>query len=84
MTSEKFMFLKTIFCLFLLCRTLFYGCSDCVYTHGHWVNNRSLFPSQDVPEALATWQAYITVQQGLTVIMSGDQEPQCRQCGDGE
>lgn len=55
-----------------------------MYTHGHWVNNRSLFPSQDVPEALATWQAYITVQQGLTVIMSGDQEPQCRRCGDGE
>lgn len=52
--------------------------SDCVYTHGHWINNRSLFPSQDVPEALATWQAYITVPQGLTVIMSGDHNPQCK------
>ncbi|XP_056017768.1 aminopeptidase O-like [Ostrea edulis] len=52
--------------------------NDCVYTHGHWINNRSLFPSQDVPEALATWQAYITVPQGLTVIMSGDHNPQCK------
>ncbi|XP_061175406.1 aminopeptidase O-like [Saccostrea echinata] len=50
--------------------------NDCVYTHGHWINNRSLFPSQDVPEALATWQAFVKVPQGLTVIMSGDHNPQ--------
>ncbi|XP_062611661.1 aminopeptidase O-like [Saccostrea cucullata] len=53
--------------------------NDCVYTHGHWINNRSLFPSQDVPEALATWQAFIYVPQGMTVIMSGDHNPQRKQ-----
>ncbi|XP_053393960.1 aminopeptidase O-like isoform X2 [Mercenaria mercenaria] len=50
----------------------------CVYTHGHWINNRSLFPSQDVPGALATWQAYIQVPAGMTVLMSGDQDPEIR------
>ncbi|XP_060556016.1 aminopeptidase O-like [Ruditapes philippinarum] len=48
----------------------------CVYTHGHWINNRSLFPSQDVPGALSTWQAYINVPEGMTVLMSGDTNPE--------
>ena len=48
---------------------------ECVFTHGHWINNRSLFPSQDVPVAMATWQAVIHVPEGLVVLMSGDKDP---------
>ncbi|XP_052095484.1 aminopeptidase O-like isoform X1 [Mytilus californianus] len=44
----------------------------CVFTHGHWINNRSFFPSQDSPAAMATWQAEIEVQKDLTIVMGGD------------
>ncbi|XP_071162696.1 aminopeptidase O-like [Mytilus edulis] len=44
----------------------------CVFTHGHWINNRSFFPSQDSPTAMATWQAEIEVQKHLSVVMGGD------------
>ncbi|XP_021350898.1 aminopeptidase O-like isoform X2 [Mizuhopecten yessoensis] len=47
----------------------------CVYTHGNWINNRSLFPSQDVPVSMATWQAVVSVEESVTVVMSGDREP---------
>uniref|UniRef100_A0A0L8H6D7 Uncharacterized protein n=3 Tax=Octopus bimaculoides TaxID=37653 RepID=A0A0L8H6D7_OCTBM len=47
----------------------------CMFTCGHWINNRSLFPSQDHSEALSTWQAYVTVENIHTVIMTGDKEP---------
>ncbi|GAB1601184.1 hypothetical protein Ahia01_000396600 [Argonauta hians] len=47
----------------------------CMITCGHWINNRSLFPSQDHPEALSTWQACVTVDDVYTVIMTGDTEP---------
>lgn len=46
-----------------------------MFTHGHWINNRSLFPSQDVPVAMATWQATIHVPQETVALMSGDEEP---------
>lgn len=55
-----------------------------MFTHGHWVNNRSLFPSQDVPEALATWSAFITVADDMMVLMSGDYNPDVIDCGDSE
>ncbi|XP_071118907.1 aminopeptidase O-like [Haliotis cracherodii] len=45
---------------------------ECVFTVGHWLNNRSWFPSQDAPVAMATWQAWVTVQERLTVLMTGD------------
>ncbi|XP_063401582.1 aminopeptidase O-like [Mytilus trossulus] len=44
----------------------------CVFTNGHWINNRSFFPSQDSPTAMATWQAEIEVQKHLSVVMGGD------------
>ena len=47
-------------------------CRWCVFTHGHWINNRSLFPSQDTPTAMATWQAEIEVMEHLKVVMAGD------------
>ncbi|KAL5006133.1 hypothetical protein ScPMuIL_017291 [Solemya velum] len=46
-----------------------------VFTHGHWLNNRSLFPSQDVSVSMATWEAIIRVEKSLTVLMSGDDHP---------
>ncbi|KAL4236056.1 Aminopeptidase O [Mactra antiquata] len=53
----------------------------CVYTHGHWINNRSLFPSQDVPGGLSTWSAHITVVDDLTVLMSGDYNAVVKETG---
>ena len=34
--------------------------SDCVFTSASNINNRSLFPCQEPPIAMATWQAVIT------------------------
>ena len=36
------------------------GVSDCVFTSASNINNRSLFPCQEPPIAMATWQAVIT------------------------
>ncbi|XP_060072314.1 aminopeptidase O-like isoform X2 [Ylistrum balloti] len=55
----------------------------CVYTHGHWINNRSLFPSQDVPVSMATWQAVVSVEVPVSVVMSGDKEPVTSTTEDG-
>lgn len=50
------------------------GC-NCVYTYGAWINNRSIFPCQEPPIAMATWEAQITVDAEAVVLMSGDAEP---------
>ena len=50
------------------------GCS-CVYTAGDAINNRSLFPCQDMPSAMATWQAWIYVNKEYYVSMTGDEDP---------
>ncbi|XP_069127498.1 aminopeptidase O-like isoform X2 [Argopecten irradians] len=55
----------------------------CVYTHGNWINNRSLFPSQDVPVSMATWEAVVSVETSVTVVMSGDKDPISRTTEDG-
>ncbi|XP_041359506.1 aminopeptidase O-like [Gigantopelta aegis] len=49
--------------------------NPCVFTIGHWLNNRSWFPSQDAPSVLTMWQARITVPANCTVLMSGDRKP---------
>nr|XP_054764615.1 aminopeptidase O-like [Lytechinus pictus] len=46
----------------------------CVFTQGAWINNRSLFPCQEPPGAMATWQAIIHAPEDCMVIMSGDEE----------
>ncbi|XP_071508180.1 aminopeptidase O-like [Diadema antillarum] len=48
-------------------------CNPCVFTQGAWINNRSLFPCQEPPGAMATWQAIIQAPEDLTVVMSGDE-----------
>ncbi|KAK7099812.1 hypothetical protein V1264_022863 [Littorina saxatilis] len=47
----------------------------CVFTIGHFLSNRALFPSQDTPTALPTWHAIITVDGDLTTLLTGDREP---------
>ncbi|XP_072173128.1 aminopeptidase O-like [Diadema setosum] len=47
--------------------------NPCVFTQGAWINNRSLFPCQEPPGAMATWQAIIQAPEELTVLMSGDE-----------
>lgn len=45
-----------------------------VFTHGAWVNNRSLFPCQEPPSAMATWEATVSVDTPYVVLMSGDED----------
>ncbi|NXC68762.1 AMPO Aminopeptidase, partial [Anhinga anhinga] len=44
----------------------------CVYTMGSPVNNRALFPCQEPPVALSTWQASVRTAVGFVVLMSGE------------
>ncbi|KAJ8039978.1 Aminopeptidase O [Holothuria leucospilota] len=46
---------------------------NCVFTQGAWINNRSLFPCQEPPGAMATWQAFIQAPPEYIVLMSGDE-----------
>ena len=39
---------------------------DCVFTPAANINNRSLFPCQEPPISMASWQAVITVSQACT------------------
>ncbi|NXK94669.1 AMPO Aminopeptidase, partial [Formicarius rufipectus] len=44
----------------------------CVYTMGSPINNRALFPCQEPPIALSTWQASVRTAAGFVVLMSGE------------
>ncbi|XP_027509071.1 aminopeptidase O isoform X2 [Corapipo altera] len=44
----------------------------CVYTMGSPINNRALFPCQEPPVALSTWQASVRAAGGFVVLMSGE------------
>ncbi|KAF4794970.1 aminopeptidase O [Turdus rufiventris] len=44
----------------------------CVYTIGSPINNRALFPCQEPPIALSTWQASVRTAAGFVVLMSGE------------
>ncbi|XP_072019031.1 aminopeptidase O-like [Amphiura filiformis] len=57
---------------------------ECVFTQGAWINNRSLFPCQEPPGAMATWQATIHAPAGWVALMSGDQEAQTTQQQNGD
>lgn len=47
-----------------------------VFTYGAFINNRALFPCQEPPVAMATWEAVVTITNSCIVLMSGDDEPQ--------
>ncbi|NXK76696.1 AMPO Aminopeptidase, partial [Amazona guildingii] len=44
----------------------------CVYTMGSPINNRALFPCQEPPVALSTWQASVRTAADFVVLMSGE------------
>ncbi|XP_050616680.1 aminopeptidase O [Macaca thibetana thibetana] len=44
----------------------------CVYTVGSPVNNRALFPCQEPPVAMSTWQATVRAAASFVVLMSGE------------
>uniref|UniRef100_W5MSK1 Aminopeptidase O n=1 Tax=Lepisosteus oculatus TaxID=7918 RepID=W5MSK1_LEPOC len=48
----------------------------CVYTMGSPINNRALFPCQEPPVAMSTWQATIKAPPECVVLLSGEEEAQ--------
>ncbi|XP_005090150.2 aminopeptidase O, partial [Aplysia californica] len=52
---------------------------ECVFTIGHQLNNRSLFPAQDMPEAMVTWHSSVTLgdatSEEYTVLMTAESNP---------
>ncbi|XP_032122288.1 aminopeptidase O isoform X6 [Sapajus apella] len=44
----------------------------CVYTVGSPINNRALFPCQEPPVAMSTWQATVRAAASYVVLMSGE------------
>uniref|UniRef100_A0A8D2ZJX7 Aminopeptidase O (putative) n=1 Tax=Scophthalmus maximus TaxID=52904 RepID=A0A8D2ZJX7_SCOMX len=46
----------------------------CVYTAGSPINNRALFPCQEPPVAMSTWQATVRAPSECLVLMSGEEQ----------
>ncbi|XP_029999899.1 aminopeptidase O isoform X2 [Sphaeramia orbicularis] len=46
----------------------------CVYTAGSPINNRALFPCQEPPVAMSTWQATVRAPSECAVLMSGEEQ----------
>ncbi|XP_039535877.1 aminopeptidase O isoform X3 [Pimephales promelas] len=46
----------------------------CVYTMGSPINNRALFPCQEPPVAMSTWQACVRAPCDYIVLMSGENQ----------
>ncbi|XP_077600432.1 aminopeptidase O-like isoform X1 [Stigmatopora nigra] len=46
----------------------------CVYTAGSPINNRALFPCQEPPVAMSTWQATMRAPCDCVVLMSGEEQ----------
>ncbi|XP_030641150.1 aminopeptidase O [Chanos chanos] len=46
----------------------------CVYTMGSPINNRALFPCQEPPIAMSTWQAQIKARSEFVVLLSGENQ----------
>ncbi|TFK15542.1 zinc finger protein GLIS3 [Platysternon megacephalum] len=44
----------------------------CVYTMGSPINNRALFPCQEPPVAMSTWQTTVRTASCFVVLMSGE------------
>ncbi|XP_023800780.1 aminopeptidase O isoform X4 [Cyanistes caeruleus] len=55
----------------------------CVYTMGSPINNRALFPCQEPPIALSTWQASVRAASGFVVLMSGENSAEPVQLQEG-
>uniref|UniRef100_A0A8C6V2Q5 Aminopeptidase O (putative) n=1 Tax=Neogobius melanostomus TaxID=47308 RepID=A0A8C6V2Q5_9GOBI len=46
---------------------------SCLYTAGSPINNRALFPCQEPPVAMSTWQAAVRAPAECVVLMSGEE-----------
>uniref|UniRef100_A0A665X6D9 Aminopeptidase O (putative) n=1 Tax=Echeneis naucrates TaxID=173247 RepID=A0A665X6D9_ECHNA len=46
----------------------------CIYTAGSPINNRALFPCQEPPVAMSTWQATVRAPSECVVLMSGEEQ----------
>ncbi|XP_059580822.1 aminopeptidase O isoform X7 [Alligator mississippiensis] len=55
----------------------------CVYTMGSPLNNRALFPCQEPPVAMSTWQATVRAATGFVVLMSGENSAEPIQLQEG-
>ncbi|XP_029572370.1 aminopeptidase O [Salmo trutta] len=49
---------------------------SCVYTAGSPINNRALFPCQEPPVAMSTWQAQVRAPKECVVLLSGENQAQ--------
>ncbi|GBN02963.1 Aminopeptidase O [Araneus ventricosus] len=47
-----------------------------VFSYGAFINNRALFPCQEPPVAMATWEAVVSITDPMVALMSGDEEPE--------
>uniref|UniRef100_A0A3B4AJP6 Uncharacterized protein n=1 Tax=Periophthalmus magnuspinnatus TaxID=409849 RepID=A0A3B4AJP6_9GOBI len=52
---------------------------SCLYTAGSPINNRALFPCQEPPVAMSTWQAAVRAPADCVVLMSGQAQALPRQ-----
>ncbi|XP_075684932.1 aminopeptidase O [Rhinoderma darwinii] len=55
----------------------------CVYTFGSPINNRALFPCQEPPVAMSTWDATVRTTSNCIVLMSGENVAAPNSCGQG-
>ncbi|KAM5227432.1 aminopeptidase O isoform 2-T2 [Ctenodactylus gundi] len=55
----------------------------CVYTMGSPINNRALFPCQEPPVAMSTWQATVRTAASFVVLMSGENSAKPTQLQEG-
>ncbi|XP_058421444.1 aminopeptidase O isoform X4 [Diceros bicornis minor] len=55
----------------------------CVYTMGSPINNRALFPCQEPPVAMSTWQATVRAAACFVVLMSGENSAKPTQLQEG-
>ncbi|XP_062828145.1 aminopeptidase O isoform X7 [Anolis carolinensis] len=55
----------------------------CVYTVGSPINNRALFPCQEPPVAMSTWQATVRTDACFVVLMSGENSAELTESEEG-
>uniref|UniRef100_A0A4X1V4Y9 Aminopeptidase O (putative) n=1 Tax=Sus scrofa TaxID=9823 RepID=A0A4X1V4Y9_PIG len=55
----------------------------CVYTMGSPINNRALFPCQEPPVAMSTWQATVRAAASFVVLTSGENSAKPTQLREG-
>lgn len=58
-------------------------CRPCVYTMGSPINNRALFPCQEPPVAMSTWQATVRAAASFVVLTSGENSAKPTQLREG-